>query len=49
MMKLVCAEVNNATTRAQQIAQEVIKQYPDYEKAVKDMFPDFTFEVSSEE
>ena len=48
-MKLVCAEVNNATTRAQQIAQEVIKQYPDYEKAVKDMFPDFTFEVSSEE
>ena len=48
-MKLVCAEVNNATTRAQQIAQEVIKQYPDYEKTVKDMFPDFTFEVSSEE
>ena len=48
-MKLVCAEVNNATTRAQQIAQEVIKQYPDYEKAVKDMFPDFTFEETSEE
>ena len=48
-MKLVCAEVNNATTRAQQIAQEVIKQYPDYEKIVKDMFPDFTFDESSEE
>ncbi len=48
-MKLVCAEVNNATTRAQQLAQEVIKQYPDYEKTVKDMFPDFTFDDAGEE
>ena len=48
-MKLVCAEVNNATTRAQQLAQEVIRQYPDYEKIVKDMFPDFTFDETGEE
>ena len=48
-MNLVCSEVNGATTRAQQLAQDVIKQYPDYEKAVKEMFPEFTFSDATEE
>ena len=48
-MNLVCSEINGATTRAQQLAQEVIKQYPDYEKAVREMFPEFTFSDATEE
>ena len=48
-MKKIILALAAAALATSALAQEVIKQYPDYEKTVKDMFPDFTFEVSSEE
>lgn len=42
-MRLVCADVEGATKKATWLAQEVVKQYPDYEKQMKDVFPDIDF------
>ena len=43
-MRLVCSEVNGAEERAKKLAQEVVKQAPDYEKVMKEVFPDIDFE-----
>ena len=48
-MRLVCSEVDGAVTKAELTIQEVVKQYPDYEKHLKQIFPDMTFGSSSEE
>ena len=46
-MKIVCAEVNGAVERAETLAKEIVKQYPDYAKTVQEMFPDIEFEKAS--
>ncbi len=48
-MRLVCSEVEGAVTKAELTVQEVVKQYPDYEKHLKQIFPDMTFGSASDE
>lgn len=42
-MRLVCSEIQGATDKATWLAKEVVKQYPDYEKQMKEVFPDVDF------
>ena len=42
-MQLVMSEVNGATEKATQFAKEAVKQFPEYEKAAKEIFPDVNF------
>ena len=39
-MQLVCSEVNGAIERSQTLVKMVLEKFPDYEKTVKDIFPD---------
>ena len=45
-MKLVCAEVNGATERAEQLVKQVVETFPDFAKTAKEMFPDI--EIATE-
>ncbi len=48
-MRLVCAEVDGAMTKATQLAKEVVRQFPEYEKTMKQIFPDMELGASEEE
>ena len=48
-MRLVCSDVDGATTKAEMLAKEVVKQFSDYEKTMKLIFPDMEFEASSDD
>ena len=48
-MQLVCSEVNGAVQRSEQLAKEVVKQYPTYQKMVLDVLPDMKFDEATEE
>ena len=47
-MKIVCAEVNGAIERSTALAKEVVKEFPEYAKTAKEIFPDIEFEASAE-
>ena len=47
-MKLICAEVNGAVERAEKLAQETVKQFPEYRKTAQEIFPDIKFEEADE-
>lgn len=42
-MRLVCSEVQGATVKAEWLAKEVVRQYPDFENQMKEIFPDIDF------
>ena len=46
-MQLVCAEVNGAIERSEKLAQEAVKQFPEYVKVARELFPDMKFEEVS--
>ena len=46
-MRLVCAEVDGATAKAEQVVKDVVEQFPEYEKTIKEIFPDISLEASS--
>lgn len=48
-MQLVCGEVNGALERAEVLVKEVVKQFPDYQKTAKDIFPEIKFEEATED
>ena len=48
-MQLVCAEVNGAIERSEKLAQEAVKQFPEYVKVARELFPDMKFEEVSAE
>ena len=48
-MKIVCSEVNGAVERAETLAKEIVKQYPDYAKTAQEIFPDIEFEKPADE
>ena len=48
-MRLVCSEVDGATQKAETLAKEVVKQFADYEKTMKEIFPDLSFEASDDD
>ena len=48
-MRLVCAEVEGAIAKSEQLVKDVAKQFPEYQKTLKDIFPDITIEESTEE
>ena len=43
-MRLVCSDITGASERAEQLAKETVKQFQDYEKMAKEIFPDISFE-----
>lgn len=43
-MRLVCSEIQGATGKAEMLAKEVVKQAPDFQKIMQDVFPDISFE-----
>ena len=47
-MQLVCNEVNGAVERAEALAKEAVKQFPEYVKTAKDIFTEIKFEVEEE-
>ena len=48
-MQLVCAEVNGAMERSETLVKEVVKNFPDYQKTVQEIFPDIKFDETTEE
>ena len=48
-MRLVCSDVQGATDKADMLAKEVVKQFPDYAGMMKKVFPDINFEGLEEE
>ena len=50
-MQLVCAEVNGAVEKAETLALETVKQFPEYKETAKKVFPDLAdkFGETSEE
>lgn len=48
MMQLVCSEVNGAVERAEALAKETVKQFPEYVETARAIFPEIKFEVSEE-
>ena len=47
-LQLICFEVNGAIERAEQLAKEVVMQFPDYSNVAKEIFPNIKFENSTE-
>ena len=48
-MKLVWSDVNGATERAEKLVKTAVRQFGDYEKTAKEIFPDMNFEEQEEE
>ena len=48
-MQLVCGEVNGAMERSEVLVKEVVKNFPDYQKTAREIFPSIKFEVTTEE
>ena len=48
-MRLVCFDIQGATEKAEYLAKEVVKQFPDYAGMMKKVFPDINFEGLEEE
>ena len=48
-LKYICADDPAATTRGEQIAKDVAKNFPHYVKTLRMMFPDMTFDDVEEE
>ena len=48
-LKYICSDDPAATTRGEQIAKDVAKNFPHYIKTLRMMFPDMTFEDVEEE
>ncbi len=47
-MRLICNDVTGAMGRAEWIAQETVKQFPDFAKTAREIFPDITFSAIEE-
>ncbi len=47
-MRIVCGEVTGAAKRAEWIALETVKQFPDFAKTAQEIFPDLNFAASEE-
>ena len=47
-MQLICSEVNGAVERAEALAKETVKQFPEYLKTAQEIFPDIKFEAVQE-
>ena len=43
-MRLICSDVVGANERAQELVKEIVKQFPEYQKTVQEIFPDVTVE-----
>ena len=48
MMQLVCNEVNGAVERAEFLAKETVKQFPEYLPTAQAIFPEIKFEAEQE-
>ena len=48
-MQIVCSEVNGAIERSEKLAQEAVRQFPEYADVARELFPDMKFEVATEE
>jgi len=48
-MQLVCSEVNGAVEKAETLAKETVKQFPDYANTAKEIFPDIKFDDAATE
>ena len=48
-MKLVWSDVNGATERAEKLVKTAVRQFGEYEKTAKEIFPDMNFEEQEEE
>ena len=48
-MRLVWSDVNGATERADKLVKTVVRQFSEYEKTAKEIFPDMTFDGAQEE
>lgn len=48
-MRLVCADLQGATAKAEMLAKEVVKKAPDYKEMMEKVFPDISFEGLGED
>ena len=48
-MQIICSDDPAAATRAEQIAKNAVKAYPDYLKHAQAIFPDITFDAAAVE
>ena len=48
MMTVICAEEAEAAGIAEKLAQESVKQFPEYLKTAQAIFPDIKFEAPEE-
>lgn len=47
-MQLVCGEVNGAIEKAEKLAQEAVKAFPEYRKTAQEIFPEIKFAEAEE-
>ena len=48
-LQIVCSDVTGAVEYGEKLAKDTVKQFPEYLKVAKEMFPDITFDTSSDE
>jgi len=48
-MRLVCPDVTGAIERSEELVKRTIKEFPDYEKTAREIFPDIKLEESTQE
>lgn len=47
-MQLVCAEVNGAVEKGEQLAKKAVEEFPEYAKTAKEIFPEIEFGDAAE-
>lgn len=47
-MQLVCAEVNGAVEKGEQLAKKAVEEFPEYAKTAKEIFPEIEFGETAE-
>ena len=47
-MQIVCAEVNGAVEKGEQLAKKAVEEFPEYAKTAKEIFPEIAFGETAE-
>ena len=47
-MQIVCAEVNGAVEKGEQLAKKAVEEFPEYAKTAKEIFPEIEFGETAE-
>lgn len=47
-LQIVCADVNGAVEKGEELAKKVVEEFPEYAKTAKEIFPEITFGETAE-